>query len=32
LPGALGGDQYELEAVVDVLKAVFNGNAGHGVL
>ena len=29
LPGALGGDQDQLEAVVDVFQAIFNGNAGH---
>jgi len=32
LTGALGGHQHQLETVVDILKAVFYGNAGHGVL
>ena len=27
---ALGREQHELEQVVDVLQAVFYGNAGHG--
>ena len=29
--GALGGQQHELEEVIDVVQAVFDGNSGHGV-
>jgi hypothetical protein len=28
--GALGSDQDELEAVIQLIEAVFDGNAGHG--
>jgi hypothetical protein len=30
--GAVGGGQNQLEAVRDFFEAVFDGNAGHGVL
>jgi hypothetical protein len=32
LPCTLGGDQHQLEAVIHILEAIFNGNACHETL